>query len=214
MLQHTYTQPEEWRPIPGYEGLYEVSDTGKVKRIPAIVDTVRGPRPIPGRTLVPYTNRDGYEKVSLSKDGNKKSFFVHQLVLRAFVRNEKVGEVCCHNDGNPSHNHLSNLRWDTYAGNIADEIKHGTHVEARKTSCPVGHPLSGRNLDPGQLNRHGKRRCLACQRAHGAIQGRKQYKVIFKQLADLKYQDIINGTKTKIYLADLLAAAQYAKEEA
>lgn len=205
---------EEWRPVPGYEGLYEVSNLGGVRRIEALVHTVRGERIIPGRTLKTAPNQDGYPKVCLSKDNVRKTFFVHQLILRAFVRHENAGEVACHNDGNPSNSTLSNLRWDTAKGNSADAIKHGTHTEVKKTHCPQGHPLSGSNLDRRQMKRYGKRRCLACSRAHGAIRGRPEYKPLFKQVADLKYESIKTGTMINIHLPTLLAAANHAEAQA
>ena len=53
-------------------------------------------------------------------------FYVHRLVLEAFVGPCPDGMESCHNDGNRSNNHVSNLRWDTRKGNFADCVKHGT----------------------------------------------------------------------------------------
>lgn len=213
-FQPTPNQNEQWRDVPDYEGLYQVSDHGNVRRLPTIVETTRGPRPVPGRTLKVSPNSDGYPKVSLSKNNRQKTVFVHSLVLSAFVRGRLNGEVACHNDGDPGNNYVGNLRWDVVSENVLDEVRHNTHVEARKTHCPQGHPLAGENIDPGQFRRYGKRRCLACARAHGFIRGRKPYKVLFPKIADSYYSAIVERRRAHIDALALLAAANHAEEEA
>lgn len=52
--------------------------------------------------------------------------YIHRLVLEAFVGPCPDGMEACHNDGNPTHNHISNLRWDTHKNNLADCVRHGT----------------------------------------------------------------------------------------
>lgn len=80
------------------------------------------------RKLTPH--KDGYIYVGI-KGHNRK---VHRLILEAFVGPIPRGMQCCHGDGNPANNRLSNLRWDTPKGNQADRIKHGTVL------CGVNHP--------------------------------------------------------------------------
>jgi HNH endonuclease len=58
--------------------------------------------------------RGRYLIVNLSDGFKKTSYYVHRLVLLAFVGTCPPGLICCHNDGDPSNNRLLNLRWDTY----------------------------------------------------------------------------------------------------
>lgn len=120
---------ERWKPIEGYEGLYEISSLGRIKCIPHKVPTkfgamrttpamIKGVRPVAGRGVK-------YCIVSLSKHGIKKTFYVHRLVLQTFVGAAPPGTECCHNNGNPTDNRLENLRWDTKAANGADRERHG-----------------------------------------------------------------------------------------
>ncbi len=145
---------EEWRPVLGYEGLYEVSTEGRVR-------TLRK-----GHLMHPHTDRHGYLLAGLSRDGKQRTTRVHHMVLEAFVGPRPEGLVGCHNNGDPSDNRLENLRWDTQRNNNLDAVRHGRNNEARKENCSNGHPLSGDNLRV-HTRRSGKttRRCVTCQRA-------------------------------------------------
>jgi len=121
---------EEWRPVPGYEGHYEVSDLGRVQSLPRrCVAPWGGTRLVPGKLLSQSAVTGGYRAVCLSKDGRYKTRMVHQLVLFAFVgpRPGKGREYdSCHNDGDKANNQLANLRWDTKKANSQDRCAHGT----------------------------------------------------------------------------------------
>lgn len=118
---------EHWKPVAGYEGLYEVSDFGSVRSIPRI-DTSGKHRQ--GRILKPAGQ---YPMIGLSKGSKVTTFAIHELVLRAFVGPAPKGHVCCHWDGNPWNNGIGNLRWDTRQANGADMIRHG---RAKSTGMP------------------------------------------------------------------------------
>lgn len=156
---------EKWKPIPGYEGLYEVSDQGNVR-------TLRGWRgaPIPS-LLTQHVNFKGYMRVSLSKDGKAKTWFVHVLVLLAFVGAKSGKLQSRHLNGDPADNRLANLRYGTKRQNLQDQIAHGTHPKASNTHCPSGHPYEGQNL---YVSPRGERRCRECQRQHQAKQLRPE----------------------------------------
>lgn len=80
------------------------------------------------RRLKGTTDKDGYISYLLVRKGSRaKHHFAHRLVLEAFVGPCPVGLLCCHADGNPANNRLSNLRWDTQAANVEDAKRHGTH---------------------------------------------------------------------------------------
>lgn len=115
---------EKWRPVVGYEGYYEVSNLGKVKRV------APGTRTFVGRLMKHHVGigGKGYLSVFLSVDGVSKRCYVHRLVLEAFVGKVPKGMQCCHNDGDVTNNSVSNLRWDTAKGNASDRVKHGTEL--------------------------------------------------------------------------------------
>jgi hypothetical protein len=136
--------PEEWRPVVGFEDLYEVSDQGRVRSLDRVI--VRGgfPARYRGRVLRQAHLASGYRSVVLSDHGVQKSFLVHDLVLSSFVGPCPPGRVHrCHNDGDKANNHLVNLRYDTVAGNASDRARHGTllhsdgHPNARLTRADV-----------------------------------------------------------------------------
>ena len=110
------SEKETWKPVVGFEGLYEVSDLGRVRSLLRV-------RP---KILQPGVGRGGYQIVSLYRRGTKKSKTVHALVLGSFVGPRKIGFECCHNNGVRNDNRLINLRYDTTAGNQRDRVPHGT----------------------------------------------------------------------------------------
>jgi hypothetical protein len=109
---------ELWQPVVGYEGLYEVSDQGRVRR--------------DGSIRKPCRAGNGYWMVTLSKDGSTKTFSVHGLVLTVFVGPRPKGKQCRHGDGNRANNALSNLSWGTRLENAADKELHGTVARGTK----------------------------------------------------------------------------------
>ncbi len=108
---------ENWLPIAEFNGLYEVSNRGNVRSSPR-----QGSK---GGIVKPSIDARGYQKVSLYNKG-RKARWVHRLVLEAFVGLSPEGTECCHGDGNPSNNHLTNLRWATRSENYRDAVRHGT----------------------------------------------------------------------------------------
>jgi hypothetical protein len=119
---------EQWLPVRGWEGLYEVSDQGQVRSLDRWVVKRNGQRQvIAGRIKSLPKLKLGYPVVHLAKDGQTTTRTVHTVVLNTFVGPRPAGHVACHNDGDPSNNRLANLRWDTQSNNLLDAIRHGTH---------------------------------------------------------------------------------------
>jgi hypothetical protein len=121
--------PEEWRDVVGYKGIYRVSNYGRVRSLTRYVKFRRwsGWLTVKGRMLNPTTKTNGYPRMILSKDGNKKVAYVHQLVLEAFVGPCPVGMQCRHfPDRDPTNNKVWNLSWGTPEENSQDKIVHGT----------------------------------------------------------------------------------------
>jgi len=117
---------ETWRIIPGYQGLYEVSDHGRVRSLDRVVQRGDVRQPRRGVVLSPGWSHDGYALVVLADVAHRRrTWRVHQLVLLAFVGPRPEGHEGLHADGNPGNNIPSNLSWGTSAENRADTIRHG-----------------------------------------------------------------------------------------
>ena len=152
------TTAEQWKPIPGFDG-YEVSSLGRV------LSTVRRiPRILSQKEQTP----GGYPQVALqAPDGRRVTRLVHRLVAEAFHGPCPQGQEVLHIDGNRQNPHADNLRWGTRADNMQDQVRHGVHVQAKKTSCPSGHPYDEANTYRIP-SRPTARYCRACQVAHKA----------------------------------------------
>lgn len=101
---------EVWKDVPGYEGLYKVSNIGKVMSLN--FDGTSQPR-----VMNPY-NVHGYKRLRLFKDKNKVSIGVHRLVAMAFIPNPENKPFINHKDGDPNNNTVENLEWATHSENI------------------------------------------------------------------------------------------------
>lgn len=114
-------EEENWQPVVGWDGWYEVSDLGRVRSLPR----ASGHR---GRVLKHCITPKHYPQVVLCRPGVRpKSYGVHRLVLETFVGPCPDGTEACHNNGVWADCRLVNLRWDTRKSNHADKLKHGTH---------------------------------------------------------------------------------------
>lgn len=142
-----------WRSVVNYEGIYEVSDQGQVRRV---------------ADLVLMTQRINWRWprwfVRLTKDGVRSVQSVHVLVAEAFLGPRPEGHEVCHNDGDRDNNCLTNLRYDTHSGNMLDAVSHGTHAMAHKKQCPRGHDI--RDSKNVRTRNNKKTECLSCSRAN------------------------------------------------
>lgn len=124
-------QKEQWKPIVGYEGLYEVSDLGRVR---AMFDNWNG-RYKAGRIIKPQRNSNGYLKVGLYYPGANqfaKQRTIHTLVLEAFNGPRPPGKEVRHKDGVRQNNRHDNLIWGTRKENMQDAIGHGTTARGER----------------------------------------------------------------------------------
>lgn len=166
-MSHEQINTERWQPIMGFQGIYEVSDAGRVRSLSRQVRSGRtGMRVIRARILRQWQDRGGYMLAPLWKgDSRQHNKRVHQAVLESFVGPSPEGLECCHNDGDPTNNKLSNLRWDTPSSNAFDRVRHGTCNTGRTTTrCGNGHDLT---VDTNRLRRSDKPhliRCGQCER--------------------------------------------------
>jgi len=112
------TSPEVWKPVPGYEGIYEISNFGKVN---SIKDGERFPRKLNATTH--YTS---FSAKKLPEHKSQKSFYIHRLVAQVFIGPRPEGCIIRHLDGDRRNNHVSNLAYGTKEENVADTIAHGS----------------------------------------------------------------------------------------
>jgi hypothetical protein len=115
------TNIEIWKDIPNYEGLYQVSNLGRVKSLKRKVNS-------PLRNNISVVRRErilkqtitlqGYNTCSLRKDNEPKLFFTHRLVALSFLSNVNHYPIINHIDSNPLNNNVDNLEWCTQSHNI------------------------------------------------------------------------------------------------
>jgi hypothetical protein len=97
---------EKWKAIKGYEGLYEVSDLGRVRSLKRATTS--------GKVLKGVPDKDGYIYVSLSKNNIKRRYSVHRLVAAAFIQNDNPQKtVINHRNEDKQDNRAENLEWCT-----------------------------------------------------------------------------------------------------
>lgn len=104
---------EVWKDIPDYEGIYQVSNKGRIKSLARIVGNCKRKDKI----IVPKDNGSGYYKVNLYKNGKHKNHYVHKLVASVFINNENNKPCINHKDYNRKNNNVENLEWVTYKEN-------------------------------------------------------------------------------------------------
>ena len=108
---------EIWKPIEGYEGLYEVSSYGRIKSLERYRSNNGGIQLIKERIMKPL-DYNGYKNVLLWKNGSKKKEYVHRLVAKAFLSNPDNLKEVNHKDENPSNNMVENLEWCSHRYNM------------------------------------------------------------------------------------------------
>jgi len=119
---------EIWKDVPGYGGLYRVSNLGRVRSLDMEIVRKDGVEYTHKGRLLDLGGKNGnYLRVTLCKDGCKKYLRVHQLVLITFVGPRPDGMEGCHNDGIKTNNKTQNLRWGTPGENAIDKRNHGTN---------------------------------------------------------------------------------------
>lgn len=121
---------EIWKDIKGYEGYYQVSNFGRVKRLARKTTRNNGKSENANYTLKerikkPQIQTQGYLHVVLYKDGFCKTCRLNRLVAEAFVENPESKKEVNHKDGNKLNNNADNLEWVTSSENIRHAYKKG-----------------------------------------------------------------------------------------
>ena len=122
---------EEWKPIVGYEGWYEVSSFGRVRSVDRLVGYSDGSKRLHrGRILKATPDKDGYDRVVLSTPEGHKNRLVHRLMAIAFIPNPDNLPEVNHKDENKRNNVIDNLEWCTDKYNV----NYGTGLHRRAAS--------------------------------------------------------------------------------
>ncbi len=116
---------EEWRDIVGYEGIYAISNKGRVKNVTT------------GRILSPQDNGKGYFKIALSKGQSERKHYIHRLIAEAFIPNPLGKKEVNHIDSNPSNNTISNLEWVSSSENTKHAVYKGALHAWGNKSKPI-----------------------------------------------------------------------------
>jgi hypothetical protein len=146
-----------WRPIPGWEGLYEVSNHG-------LVWSCKKRKGTRGGILKTPPLKSGHLQVNLCRDGVPVHKQVHALVLEAFAGPCPPGMECRHLNGNPADNRWpENLTWGTSGENNLDQVRHGTfrNRNTGKAICDHGHEFTPANTGRWP---DGRRYCITCRK--------------------------------------------------
>lgn len=175
---------ETWKPVTGYEGLYEVSDAGQVRSLPRIKNGKTGTTYLTKqKTLSQKVGKDGYLNCTLTdRNGNARMFRVNRLVATAFHENPEGKEVVHHKDQNIKNNSASNLEWVTTKENLYASDVYGQLSEKfrKPISCetvdgkPIGNFRSVRqaseylNIDARHISAviNGRRKSVKNYRFH------------------------------------------------
>jgi hypothetical protein len=125
---------EIWKDIKGYEGSYQISNLGRVKRLQGTVrnNIYGGMRIVTEKILSPTDNGHGYKLVGLRKDGRRKNHYVHRLVATAFIDNPHSFQYVNHLDRDRANNIAGNLEWCTQLDNVAYAAE---NMKKQKTEC-------------------------------------------------------------------------------
>jgi hypothetical protein len=130
----------EWRPVVGYEGLYEVSSKGDVRSVARIAarSGTQGNLRIQAKIRKAQVTPKGYHRVQLTKDGKARNHLVHVLVATAFLENPSQKPEVNHKNGNKGDNRVGNLEWATTGENLQHAYDTGLREPAVKyvVHCP------------------------------------------------------------------------------
>lgn len=151
---------EHWANVEQYEGLYVISDHGRVKNV------------VTGKVLSPVNNGKGYYKVELFKDRIGKRLYIHRMVAEAFLPRSNKKEVN-HKDGNPSNNCVTNLEWVSSSENS----KHAVYTGALKAWGNKAKPIEAISISDGTVIKFATiseaERCLKTKHITTVLKGKR-----------------------------------------
>ena len=136
---------EIWKPIPGYEGLYEASDQGRVRSVDRYCLGKDGRSEFHGgKILKPWAARGGYQAVGLRINGLTKRTTVHSLIANTFLGPRPGGLDVMHLDGNRQNNALANLKYGSRKENLNQTYQYGGKSGPGKLTAEDVHEIRKR----------------------------------------------------------------------
>ena len=121
---------EVWKKVKGYEGIYEVSNYGNVKRVSGITGV--NTKYLNGYYLKPLDNGKGYLRVKLTTNNKSKRIMLHRIIAEAFIPNPDNKPVVNHINHNIVDNRINNLEWCTQSENVLHAVKHGRWTQGMR----------------------------------------------------------------------------------
>lgn len=122
---------EQWYDIPNWEGLYQITKSGKVRNLDrCIIDFMGRRHYFKGKEIKININNSGYACCHFSRNCKRKIMFIHRMIAELFVSNPENFSEVNHKDGNKMNNSIENLEWVTRS----DNIKHAIYTGLRKRS--------------------------------------------------------------------------------
>ena len=131
---------ENWKDVPGYEGLYQISNLGNVKSLYS------------NKILKPSIDKYGYTRFSATKDKIQKTLIIHRLVAKLFIPNPNNLPQVNHKDGNKKNNCKNNLEWCTDSDNKKYAYKTGLMTPGNQYSKRIKQDLPRYKLKSTNFN--------------------------------------------------------------
>lgn len=159
-----YDGAEQWLPVVGWEGYYEVSSWGRVRGLRRTVIRKDGISYTVAEQILkprPSTTTE-HQRVNLTRNKVKFTYTVHRLVMAAFVGPCPAGMVVLHWDDVPTNNYLGNLRYGTLTDNRHDSVRNGGHHMSSRTHCKRGHEFTPQNTYHPRSSPN-QRQCRRCR---------------------------------------------------
>ena len=110
-------QKEVWKDVIGYEGLYQISNLGRIKSLKRTVKKSNGSTKFVREKIIKKKTNYGYENVALSKNGIVSTKKVHRIIAEVFIPNPENKKTINHKNGIRNDNRIENIEWSTYSEN-------------------------------------------------------------------------------------------------
>lgn len=202
---------EIWKPVCGYEGLYEVSNFGRVKSLKGW----NGKHYIEREKILKQGfTTTGYKRVDLVKNKQRKTLKVHRLVITAFQGEDKERQIVNHIDGNPINNKLENLEWCTQKENIEHALRTGLKKRNTIDKSELEHEYCELRLPSEEIaRRHNctKPTVYKHLRAYGITRKKSKYGIEIDTLKEQFQRGMSNKELSRLYgcSGNLIARRRY-----